>query len=77
MNKQYGLLWFDNNNTIEFDKRLLRAAKYNKEKYNINANVCYVHPDMIDKNQVISGILVKQDKTMLPNHFWLQVENIP
>jgi len=77
MTNKYGLLWFDNDNTIEFSKRLLRAAKYYKDKYNIDADTCYVHPSMIDKDQVISGISVKQDKTMLPNHFLLQMENIP
>lgn len=65
------MLWFDNDIELEFDKRLLRAAKYLNSKYNVIANICHVHPDMIVKDQVIAGITVKKDKCVQPNHFWI------
>ena len=81
-----GMLWFDNDKGADLATKLERAAKYYRKKYGQAPNLCFVNPSMLPtngksapskkKNQIYKtgNIEVRESKTMLPNHFWLGIQ---
>ena len=72
-----GMLWFDNDPKADLKTKIIRAANYYKDKYGKAPNLCFVHPKMLpkDENQDprYQGVEVRSSNTMLPNHFWIGV----
>ncbi len=83
---ELGMLWFDGESQRPLQERLDRAARYYAQKYGRPANTCYVHPSTIagtgrapetkasKREQCVAGLTVRASRTVLPNHFWLGVE---
>ncbi len=83
---ELGMLWFDGEAQRPLPERLERAARYYAQKYGRPANTCYVHPSTMvtggraaetkasKREQCVAGLTVRASRTVLPNHFWLGVE---
>lgn len=79
-----GMLWFDNDTKVDFSTRIERAALYYRQKYGKTPTVCYVHPSMIPQkaepasdSPIKSGnIEVRENQSVLPNHFWIGVNGV-
>jgi hypothetical protein len=78
-----GMLWFDNDPSASLEIKVRRASNYYHHKYGKIPTLCFVHPAMFPyagdskeqpKPLVIAGIELRQNRSVLPNHFWLGVE---
>lgn len=75
-----GMLWFDNDPKAEISTKIERAARYYREKYGRQPNICFVHPSMLQEGYLTrpgekerNPIEVRASKSVLPNHFWIGV----
>ena len=69
-----GMLWFDNNPKTDLSAKIRQAAAYYQQKYGTKPNLCFVHPTLASKDpQSPTGILVKTNRLVLPNHLWIGV----
>jgi hypothetical protein len=76
---QQGLLWFDDTPTRATADKIARAvARYN-QKYGHKPDVCYVHPSLLPVGETvpIDGVQILTSHGVLPNHFWLGVQETP
>lgn len=70
-----GLLWFDDNKSRSLAEKVARAAAYYQQKYAIAPTLCYVHPSTLNGAEFkANGVEVRAAPTVLPNHFWIGVE---
>jgi hypothetical protein len=70
-----GMLWFDNDPKTDLLSKVSRAAEYYRKKYGQEPNLCFVHPSMIPEKTTKSGtIAVLSNHTIIPNHFWIGVQ---
>lgn len=70
-----GMLWYDGRADRPLEGRILEACKYYTDKYGAVPNVCHVNPSMIpDGDKRMGGLAVVGVRTVLPNHFWIGVE---
>jgi len=71
-----GMLWFDNDNKSDLATKIQRAVNYYHTKYGKAPNLCLVHPKTLG-NGSFNGkfIEVRTTRSVLPNHFWLGVNN--
>ncbi len=70
-----GMLWFDNDKKSDIMSKVIKAAEYYRSKYGEDPNVCFVHPSMIpEKRQKMGQIAICSNKTVLPHHFWIGVQ---
>jgi hypothetical protein len=71
-----GMLWYDNDNKSDLETKIQRAVDYYHMKYGKEPNLCLVHPrtlgDIPFKSRKIE---VRATRSVLPNHFWLGVNN--
>ncbi|MEJ2413540.1 MAG: hypothetical protein P8Y34_11200 [Anaerolineales bacterium] len=87
---EIGMLWFDNDHKSSIPSKVEKAARYYQEKYGVNPDLCYVHPQTITagngkkkgartkKSQEplrIGKILVLKNDKVLPDHFWIGIRN--
>jgi hypothetical protein len=71
-----GMLWFDNDNKADLATKIQRAASYYHTKYGKAPNLCLVNPKTLGMDSWKgNGIEVKATRSVLPNHFWLGVNN--
>jgi len=69
-----GMLWFDNDPKSDLAVKLRRAAAYYQSKYGQKPTLCFVHPSMVKNGTPAeSGIELRTTRSVLPNHFWLGV----
>jgi len=69
-----GLLWYDDSQA-DFATKVLEAKERYQEKFGRKPNRCYVHPDCLpEKGLPANGIKVVASPAVLPNHFWVGVE---
>ncbi len=72
------MLWFSENKKLTLSEKVIEAAEYYKNKYGKDANICYANPGDLalheGKQARVGGLLVKPMKVIMPNHFWLGVE---
>ncbi|MBI3361863.1 MAG: hypothetical protein HY023_12215 [Chloroflexi bacterium] len=71
-----GLLWYDSDATHDLKDKVTRAAAHYQQKFGRAPHLCFVNPAEIkgDGQSVrIGGVEVLTSKTVLPNHFWLGV----
>ena len=70
-----GMLWFDNDPKLDLTVKVTKAATYYRQKYGEEPNLCFVHPSMLTEPQVKAGtVAVCSNSTVLPNHFWIGVQ---
>ncbi len=84
-----GMLWFDNDKKADLQVKVARAASYYRKKYGQSPNLCFVHPSMLPAGRDSSpgnkkrnalqtkGVEIRPSKSLLPNHFWLGVDEEP
>jgi hypothetical protein len=72
---EIGMLWFDNDKKRDLLAKLKRATKYYQDKYGKAPNLCFVHPSMLDTNNLIHqpGVEVRTSSMIQPQHFWIGV----
>ncbi len=69
-----GMLWFDNDKLTDLAAKIERAAAYYTKKYGKQPDLCFLHPSMVAEcAPATRGIEVKTTQQILPNHFWLGV----
>lgn len=70
-----GMLWFNNDPAKPLPEKIGEAAAYYRTKYGAVANVCIVNPKTLgDEQPIINGVTVKASKQIMPNHFFVGVE---
>lgn len=70
-----GLLWFDNDKSRTLTEKVARAAAYYQQKYEVAPTLCYVHPSALEGAALKeNGVEVRAAPTVLPDHFWIGVE---
>jgi hypothetical protein len=71
-----GMLWFDNDTKSDLTTKIQRAVSYYHKKYGKAPNLCFIHPSMLGSNPWQgNGIELRTTRSVLPNHFWLGVNN--
>ena len=81
---EIGMLWFDNDQKADLQKKVKRAAAYYRDKYGKVPNLCWVHPGMVlrkgekptgeeGEKFIVDRVEIRMSKTMLPHHFWIGV----
>jgi len=68
-----GLLWFDNDPNRTLEDKVLRAAARYERKYGQAPNLCFVHHSISDEAEMVGGIEIRTDRSILLNHFWIGV----
>ena len=71
-----GMLWFDEDPSMSLPSRVERAASYYQEKFGRQPNTCVLHPRTlgeIDPNTFMV-VKVKTSIKVLPEHFWMGLE---
>jgi len=80
MTLSWGLMWYDGDPKKPFMDKVGQAARRYREKYGHWPNTCYVHPNMVETDPVLtpvdgrgSGttIRVTTAPNILLHHFWL------
>ncbi len=71
-----GMLWFDENPSMQLTSRVERATSYYKSKYGRLPNTCVLHPDTLGENDPATIPLVRVETSVkiLPEHFWIGVD---
>jgi len=74
-----GMLWFDDNPSVNIAEKVTKAASYYASKYGRKPNICFVHPGTLTKGikDNVGGIEIKASRTVLRNHFWLGIQQSP
>jgi hypothetical protein len=74
-----GMLWFDDDPKRTLAEKIERAALRYQEKYGAAPNLCYANPGTVGDQSTLmvklpkSQVILKQARSILPNHFWLGV----
>jgi len=69
-----GLLWYDDSKA-DFATKVREAKERYEEKFGRKPNCCYVHPECLpEKGLPANGIKVVASPAVLPNHFWVGVQ---
>ena len=73
-----GMLWFDNDKKTTFFSKVERAVQYYKKKYGQMPDVCFVHPQMVPKDNESPPVKleVKASPSILLHHFWLGTKQL-
>jgi hypothetical protein len=70
-----GMLWFDNDPKIDLQTKINKAVDFYQRKYGVHPDLCFVHPTMLKESVVRkNGVEVKPNRRMLPNHFWIGIQ---
>jgi len=71
-----GMLWFDADREAALGKRIERAVSYYQNKYGSLPNVCVCHPTTSSdgKTRHVAGVRLEESPSVLPDHFWLGIE---
>ena len=75
-----GMLWYDNDPHTVLTMKVNRAVDYYRQKYGCDPDPCLVHPCMIDEDLgLLDGregrIIVRPNRSVLPGHLWIGVED--
>lgn len=74
-----GLLWYDDSQ-VDLAIKVREAAQRYEEKFGEPPNRCYVNPASIPQGAKafsLNGIQVLTCSLVLPNHFWVGVQETP
>lgn len=73
-----GMLWFDRDANTTLAEKIAAAVAYYKTKYGRTPNLCFVHPAMLTPGATLpEKVDVRPNRSILPNHFWIGVDNKP
>jgi hypothetical protein len=72
------MLWFDDGPQGLKDK-VARAVSFYATKYGRTPTVCLVHPATSGGAEVgaVSGVVLRETRAILPNHFLVGIEELP
>lgn len=71
-----GMLWFDNDTSVDLAARIDRAAVYYRGKYGQEPNLCFVNPKMLVNGVPPTGeIEVRTKRSVINNHFWMGISS--
>lgn len=72
---EIGMLWFDDSNG-SMQEKVSQAVTFYRGKFGETPTHCLVHPSTLDGNPegLISGVRVRKARTVMPNHYWIGVE---
>lgn len=74
---EIGMLWFDEG-PGSVKEKVSRAAEFYAAKYGEKPTVCMIHPDTLGSREGrVGGIQLLAERSILPNHFWIGVEESP
>ena len=74
---EIGLLWYDDSQ-VEFATKVQQVVQRYEEKFGRSPNRCYVNPASMPgevKRLSLNGIKVVTSPAVLPNHFWVGVQD--
>lgn len=67
-----GMLWYDGDRNTNLSAKVSRAVDYYRQKYGKKPELCFVNPKLLDAKELsVSGVEVRANRQVLPNHFWL------
>ena len=68
-----GMLWFDNDPTVEIEYRIMRACCFYHEKYGQKPSMCLINPNLVDssEHEISAGIEVRPSLAVQPDYFWV------
>jgi len=71
-----GMLWFSTDKSADLLAEINSAAHYYQNKYGRSPNLCFINPNAMEKinGRENATIAIKPDKTVLPGHLWIGVE---
>ncbi len=75
-----GLLWFDDDPRKQLEEKVQRAAAHYEHKYGHTPDLCYVHAGIFGDNGKVKkagAVEIRAGRSVLPNHFWLGVDEKP
>lgn len=80
-----GMLWFDNDSSTSFQRKVKRASAHYQEKFGRVPDTCVVHPSMVENGfrdltqdeagSRVGTLVVEKSERVLPHHFWIGVSN--
>ena len=73
---EVGMLWYDDTKK-ELSEKVARAVEYYKTKYGVAPTLCFVNPSMLRQAEVMGSVQVRPARTVLANHLWLGVGEVP
>jgi hypothetical protein len=72
---EIGMLWFDDSQ-LPLGEKISRAISFYDEKYGRSPTHCLVHPETFNGGEEkVDGVEVRQARTVMPNHFWIGIED--
>ena len=72
---EIGMLWLDADRSRSFEDKVTRAVDYYKEKYGRFPELCFVNDLMVEDEKKVGRVRVVRQKTIMPDHFWLGMNN--
>ncbi len=70
-----GLLWYDNDPRKPLDLKVNEAVQRYREKFGAEPTICYINPSHLSsKKPMLGKMRVVSAAQVLPNHFWLEIE---
>ena len=71
---EIGMLWFDDG-PAPIKEKVSQAVEFYSDKFGKKPTHCLVHPSTLDGREgVIAGVSVRQAKNVMPNHYWVGVD---
>ena len=69
-----GLLWYEPNAKMTLEQKVQGAVDYYTNRMGHRPSQCHVHPSLLPSgSQVVAGVLLRGNKTIIKNHFWLGI----
>lgn len=85
---EIGMLWHDSDQRLDLKGKIRRAARHYTEKYGQEPDICFVHPQTLDRETAFSSrrkrnqsslkidrISIEQSEQVLPHHFWIGISS--
>lgn len=66
-----GMLWLFDDFTAPLELNIERARVYYESKYQLKANIAYVHPKELANETTIGDVRVRLSKDTLRHHVWI------
>lgn len=73
-----GLLWFDNDPTVQLKDKIQQAAQRYRLRLKRSPTVCYLNTEQFSSDlETVNGITVKPASYIRPHYLWIGVESEP
>ena len=69
-----GMLWLDDDKKTSFEEKIRQAAEYYLQKFGRRPDTCIVNKSMLAEELSVGSIQVYPARNVLPNHFWMGIE---